>query len=292
MLYILAVFTSVPVIIYAVWRKYYAKSYKTASPAIVYHSVDTESGLVPTQVPLTEFKKQIKWLSDNKFHTISPDDFLRQELEKQNNPGKYSRNLFIGFEDSYVSVAVHALPILKSAGFTSTLFVISDYIGRKNNWDVRITKDFHMTEDDIRSAIKDGFTIGSHTRTHRNLRSLNDIELRDELEGSRHALEDRFGVPVHALSYPFGRYDKRIQISAKDSGYKMAFTINRPGSQKEFDPYAIPVTGIYSIDKTHNFSSKLTRTGMYWMDIMRDKMFNRFACGTILVKSRKRKTTG
>jgi peptidoglycan/xylan/chitin deacetylase (PgdA/CDA1 family) len=279
--YIVALFIIAPIGIWITWRKWFANNYVTPAPVIVYHSINKEKRILPTNVDRSSFKSQIGWLKANNYRTLSPDEFLRQE--------KSPLSVFIGFEDSYYSITENALPILKSAGYTATLFVISDYIGKTNGWDVAISNSNHMSEDDIKEALKNGFCLASHTKTHTDLRSLNDIELRNELEGSRLSLEARFGVPVKALSYPFGRYNDRVKASAKDSGYSMAFTINRPVNQKTFDPFAIPACGIYSLDKLHNFSAKIERSPAYWMDIMRDKMFNRFACGTILVKTGKQK---
>src|SRR5437867_9162744 len=38
---------------------------------------------------------------------------------------------------SYASLAQHAYPVLAELGFTATTFLITDYIGKTNTWDVR-----------------------------------------------------------------------------------------------------------------------------------------------------------
>ncbi len=270
--------TLILLLLYLVWRLQFAKSYRPSCPVIVYHSIDVKKGLLPTSVPAMNFQQQVEWLKSNNFKTVSAPSLL--------SPNLNNKQIFIGFEDSYASVAEHALPLLSKAGFTATLFLITDYIGSLNSWDVAFSKMRHMNREEITEAINKGFTIASHTKTHRDLRRLTDLELRKELEGSRLALEDTFGVKVNALSYPFGRFNDRVKAAAKDSGYTLAFTINRPAGQRKFDSLAIPATGIYSVDKLHNFSAKVNRTGLYWIDEMRDKMFNRFSCGTILIKTR------
>src|SRR5207249_2558549 len=43
------------------------------------------------------------------------------------------------FDDGYASLAEHVYPILADVGFTATTFLITDYVGRLNTWDVRYT---------------------------------------------------------------------------------------------------------------------------------------------------------
>jgi len=49
------------------------------------------------------------------------------------------RTFLLTFDDGYASLADHAYPVLERLGFTATTFVITDFIGRDNSWDVRYT---------------------------------------------------------------------------------------------------------------------------------------------------------
>ncbi len=49
-------------------------------------------------------------------------------------------NVFLlTFDDGYASLAGSAYPILADLGFTATTFLITDYIGKMNTWDLQYT---------------------------------------------------------------------------------------------------------------------------------------------------------
>jgi peptidoglycan/xylan/chitin deacetylase (PgdA/CDA1 family) len=61
-----------------------------------------------------------------------------------------------------------------------------------------------MTWDHIRHLRSHGMDIQSHTRTHRVLQTLDATQLRSEIHGSRHDLQEQLGDCVTAISYPVG----------------------------------------------------------------------------------------
>lgn len=59
--------------------------------------------------------------------------------------------------------------------------------------------------DELRSLVRLGHTIGSHTMTHARLSRLRSRrELEHEIRASADIIEDKLQVPVESLSYPFG----------------------------------------------------------------------------------------
>jgi len=82
-----------------------------------------------------------------------------------------------------------------------------------------------LTWDGLRSLAERGVEIGSHTRTHPNLRTLSDDELRDELRTSREEIEDELGRPCTSLAYPYGQFDERVRRATERAGYESAFGI-------------------------------------------------------------------
>lgn len=81
---------------------------------------------------------------------------------------------------------------------------------------------------DLRVAIDSGpFTVGSHTRTHANLLAVNDLDLRDELSGSRDELESAWGDrAIPWLAYPYGLTSERVVEAVQAAGYEGAFLIS------------------------------------------------------------------
>jgi len=256
-------------------------NYRTSAPALAYHHVVNSPGFPATKITKSQFEEQMLELKRRDYWTLSPDEFIR--LDGKEN----GRSVLVTFDDSYESAFTNAIPLLKSMDFTATFFIIAGFIGRKSTWDVHLRPPAHMTGDEIRKARDLGFTLGSHTLTHPDLTYLSPARLKEELSASKKLLEDAFGQDIRFLAYPFGRYNERVKEAVRECGYKAAFTINRPVRQAAFDPYCIPVTGVYGIDSMRNFRSKLERNGCFWIDAMRDKIINRFASGTTLVKGSK-----
>lgn len=82
-----------------------------------------------------------------------------------------------------------------------------------------------MTWDHVRALESAGMTIGSHTRHHHVLETLDDDALHDELVCSREDLERELGHPVDAIAYPVGRRILRARIYAAvaAAGYRLGF---------------------------------------------------------------------
>jgi hypothetical protein len=54
-------------------------------------------------------------------------------------PHAVRRTLLLTFDDGYASLAEHAYPVLADLGFTAITFLITDYVGKANTWDVQYT---------------------------------------------------------------------------------------------------------------------------------------------------------
>jgi peptidoglycan/xylan/chitin deacetylase (PgdA/CDA1 family) len=82
-----------------------------------------------------------------------------------------------------------------------------------------------MGWDALNTLVKNGVTVGSHTRTHALLDGEPATVVRRELEGSRLALEHHLGVRINHLAYPDGRFDAVVVREAAAAGYSTACTI-------------------------------------------------------------------
>jgi peptidoglycan/xylan/chitin deacetylase (PgdA/CDA1 family) len=105
-----------------------------------------------------------------------------------------------------------------------------------------------MTWDQARALVASGMSVGSHSRTHRDLGRLTEDEQRAELVESKRLLEAELGREVVSLAYPYGwpgTYDATTSRLAREAGYRVAFSsvegFNRPGST---DPYAVRRLGV------------------------------------------------
>ena len=75
------------------------------------------------------------------------------------------------FDDGYKDLISNCLPLLKKYNFKATCFLVSDKIGKINDWDKEnknIKTKKIMDESDIRIWIKNGMKIGSHSKNHQD----------------------------------------------------------------------------------------------------------------------------
>src|SRR5690349_9320864 len=149
------------------------------------------------------------------------------------------RELFITFDDAYRGLRDYAFPVLRDAGFSAACFVITDFAGRLNRWDVAYggRRFAHLAWRDIERWAAHGIAFESHTATHQRLSWVEDARLADELERSRRALASALGAPPIAVSYPFGAVDLRVSGAAARCGYSIGFAL---GGRWRGDALCIP----------------------------------------------------
>ncbi len=180
-----------------------------------YHSIGEEIPEHKTPYISEEaFKKQMDFLNRYHYRVISLADLVELLVNKEKIPAK---TVVITFDDGYRNNYTKAFPILKQYRFPATIFVIVDYLGRK---------DF-MTAQMLEEMSDSGLvTIGAHTMGHAYLPKIKRDEgrLRYEIFGSKEALEKILGKPVEAFCYPIGGYTPHIEELVREAGFKVAVT--------------------------------------------------------------------
>jgi peptidoglycan/xylan/chitin deacetylase (PgdA/CDA1 family) len=129
------------------------------------------------------------------------------------------------FDDAYAALAEHAFPVLADLGLTALVFVVTDYPGRDNDWDVHYgwRRFRHLSWDDLAYWQARGIEVHSHGVTHARLTWLSDVQAEDELGRSRAMITRRLGVSPAGIAYPFGAVDARVQALAGAAGYSLGF---------------------------------------------------------------------
>ena len=194
-----------------------------------------------------------------------------------------SRNtLLLSFDDGYASLAEHAYPVLADVGFTATTFLITDYVGRLNTWDVRYTRHrlAHLDWDTIGRWRARGLDFASHTATHPRLTWLSDGRAAAELERSRETLRHRLGPEAaRAVAYPFGARDARIERLAGTAGYELGFG----GVRGNGAPLALARLPVYLWD-AGRVPLGLREDGLGWLGRTVAHAANRCAVGTSVMR--------
>jgi len=135
----------------------------------------------------------------------------------------------ITFDDGYQNNLVHALPVLQRLGFSSTCYVVSQLLGKTNDWDMKvgIPQVPLMSVDELRHWLASGQEVGGHTRHHVNLTQINAEECFTEVDGCKLELEALFDQRIVHFCYPYGDYGDTQAAIVKKSGFLTATTTRR-----------------------------------------------------------------
>jgi peptidoglycan/xylan/chitin deacetylase (PgdA/CDA1 family) len=195
-------------------------------PVLLFHDVSTETaGKYPgITISPARFRELMARLATRGYSGISARDWLYARDTGQGLPNK---PVLITFDDAYRSIAEHALPILAAYGFRATVFVVTDLIGRSNEWDRPRWRGLPLMDlQQIRAWSTRGMEFGSHGTRHHDLTALAAEELLHEIQSSQHQLASVVGAPIVSFAYPFGRYNGAVQRVVAET-YRLAFTIEQ-----------------------------------------------------------------
>jgi peptidoglycan/xylan/chitin deacetylase (PgdA/CDA1 family) len=190
--------------------------YKT--PVLTYHDIIETRDATSVWFDCTrqEFEDQIQWLKNKKAVFISLDQLV-SALESNSKLPKNA--ICITFADNYQGFYKFAWPILKRERIHVAQFVHTDFIGN-------LTGRPKMTWKQLKELQTSGLvTIGSQTLSHpADLTRLSNAAIQKEFKDSKLRLEKFLGTNIQYLAYPNGKYNRRVSLLAKESGYRAAFT--------------------------------------------------------------------
>ncbi len=203
-----------------------------------YHKIDHT--FISLSVQPEDFDNQMKYLHDNGYHTITPDELY----EALAGNGQLPENpVLITFDDGYEDNYTNAYPILKKYGFKATIFVVTGFLDRH--------KKGYLSWDQAREMNQNGINIESHTVNHKSMTDLTDDELRSELVNSKKKAETELGHEVNYVAYPTGTYNLHIAQMVKEAGYKAAFTIKYGNVDKASNIFALERVPIFHTAETN-----------------------------------------
>ena len=196
-------------------------------------------------------------------------------------PGEEENGVVITFDDGDKSIYHYAFPILKKYGVRPVVFLIVDYIGKEDYWDMTLVgrRSPHLSWNEIYEMKAWGIEFGSHTLSHRNLTKLPAQEVECELRNSKRLLEERLGV-VNCVSYPFNRTNSEVIKQARQAGYRYGF-----GGQGESD-LLIKKEAVYITDNVRSLNTKIRENPrlIYWYDRVKQQVINYFTITTMLTR--------
>ena len=172
-------------------------------------------------VPVKNFREQVKWLAENGYHSILPDqlyDYLLKGTPLPSNP------VMMSFDDSRAEQYTIARDELNKFGFKGVFFIMTVSLDRKG----------YMTREQVKQLADEGNIIGSHTWNHSNVKNYSGEDWKIQIDKPSQELEKITGRPVDYFAYPFGLWNKETIEQLKQRGFKAAFQLS--AKRDEEDP--------------------------------------------------------
>lgn len=193
--------------------------------------------------PIQVFEKFVNDIHNSGYVLCSMAQYL------STNENERSNHIVCTFDDGYEGLLTNALPLMNKFGFSATVFVCTDYLGKANNWNLKDkARRKHLDIPQLRQLKENGWEIGSHGVTHESLLKLNDEEIKTQLGESKRILENIFG-PIRTYAYPYGDYSPFIEKQVKKY-YESAFLLMQGGVYLAVDAHRIHryyISEIYEI---------------------------------------------
>lgn len=228
-------------------------------PILMYHRIGHRPGDKNTVFP-ERFELQLQFLEDHGYQTIG----LTEWYQKVQSGEKIAeKSVILTFDDGYRDNWELAMPLLSRYGFTATVFMVSDLVGKTNLWE---RNEFRqnaemMKIEHLREWLEAGCEVGSHGISHKRVTELSPADLEREIEGSKKSLEDLLGIKIDFFCYPNGNFNAQAVEALKKAGYLGSVAIYEGASWKEdpIDWFALPRLRVSDQDEPGIFRWKVSK---------------------------------
>ena len=209
---------------------------------LVANHYDEDGNLHGTIVTLQDFEKQMQYLEDEGFVTLTMPEFeayMKDELEIP------TKSVLITFDDGFKDNYINAYPVLKKHNFNATIFLITGEIDR-NPRDYDPADAQFLSVKEINKSL-DVFSYYGHTDKFHKRDENGSYLVTKEYEDVKDDIQSGYEIigDSRAFAYPYGEYNQSTLNIMKELGTEMAFTIKdgmvSPGDQM----LEIPRRGVY-----------------------------------------------
>ncbi len=216
----------------------------------MYHAV--EDALRPPEykhfyVLADEFAGQMRMLKRAGYAPISFEALAAARAGVGTLP---RRPVLLTFDDGYANLRTNVHPLLKEFGFPYTVFLVSEQVGKTNDWVVpdgyEATPLLTWAEIAAMQA-GGGVAFEAHTATHPKLADLTAADARREMKDSKDALEQKLGTAIKTLCYPYGSVSDAVQDMAGELGYAQAVTTEFGRVRADDAPLRLPRISVYHV---------------------------------------------
>ena len=158
--------------------------------------------------------------------------------------------VLLTFDDGYANLLSNVHPLLAQLGFAYTVFLVSERVGKTNDWvaaegyePTPLLSWAEIAEMQQNPLV----SFEAHTATHPKLSVLSPADARREMEWSKDALEQKLQAPISVLCYPYGDVSDSVAGLAKELGYTQAVTTEFGRARPTDNPLKLPRISVYHV---------------------------------------------
>jgi len=199
-------------------------------------------------VKTDHFRSHMAFLSDH--HPVLTLTELAQRLVE--GPVPEAGAVAVTFDDGYSEAATVISEILDRHRVPATFFVITGVLDNT----IQFPGGPFLTWRNAREMSATGFSIGSHTVSHRSLGEISLEDVEEELAKSYRRITEELGAPPKGLSYPYGTrrdFSEDVAGIAKTVGYDHAVTGLHGLNHMGCNPYHLRRTSLTAGDGLRTF---------------------------------------
>jgi peptidoglycan/xylan/chitin deacetylase (PgdA/CDA1 family) len=194
------------------------------------------------------FGQHLAWLK-NHCEIVCFEDVLRRAagVRRDDRP-----IVAITFDDGYADNYEFAFPLLQKYGLSATFFLTAGLIEKDRAVVERFCMLRRAAREDVRALEwpqvremqRAGMEIGAHTYSHVNLAWAKPACAEAEVRRSKAIIEDRLGVRVASMAYPFGKpgyhFTPQTMEIVSEAGYEFAASVTYRAVSRSRSRFAVP----------------------------------------------------
>jgi peptidoglycan/xylan/chitin deacetylase (PgdA/CDA1 family) len=174
---------------------------------LTYHSLNGSGSVIA--LPPATFRRHMRSLFDRGIAVVPLEKLAGASDQEFDGPAA-ALTFDDGFEDFYQE----AFPVIAEYRFPATVFLVSGYCGRTNDWPGQpryAGGRALMSWSRIAELHRAGVRFGAHTVTHPHLTDLPWKQAAREVLDSKKQIEDCTGAAVVSFAYPYGDESPRLR---------------------------------------------------------------------------------
>lgn len=174
---------------------------------LTYHSLNTSGSVIA--LPPDIFRSQMRSLFDRGIEVVPLEKLATADGNEIHGPAAA-----LTFDDGFDDFYQEAFPVLSQHRFPATVFLVSGYCGRTNDWPGQPPSAGSrplLSWSKIAELHRCGIRFGAHTVTHPRLPELAWKDAAREILDSKKQIEDRIGAAVTTFAYPYGEESPRLR---------------------------------------------------------------------------------